>query len=144
MGLLSIISTALILISAPLVMGVDFPISVGLDNGFTFTPTEIFPVIGDTVTFTFLTRNHSATTTTFTNPCPPPTGGIGPNAFDSGFIDAVSMPGSTFTTTILDTEPHFVSCSQAAGAHCRLGMTMSINPTADMTQAEFFNNAVND
>ncbi|KAK0470407.1 uncharacterized protein EV420DRAFT_1473463 [Desarmillaria tabescens] len=140
MQLLSILSAALVF--APVVMGVDFAIQVGPDNAFTFSPTEIFPAIGDTVTFTFLTRNHSATTTTFENPCPPPAGGVGPGAFDSGFIDAVSMPGSTFTTTILDTEPHFVSCSQAAGAHCRLGMTMSINPTAEQTQEQFLANAI--
>ncbi|PBK62285.1 hypothetical protein ARMSODRAFT_1024530 [Armillaria solidipes] len=140
MRLLSIFSTALVF--APVVMGIDFAVQVGPNNAFSFSPTEIFPAIGDTVTFTFLTRNHSATTTTFTDPCPPPAGGVGPGAFDSGFIDAVSQPGSTFTTTILDTEPHFVSCSQAAGAHCRLGMTMSINPTAEQTQEQFNANAV--
>lgn len=85
------------------VMGVDWPIQVGLSNGFTFTPNQIFPAIGDTVTFNYLTRNRtrllfssahltpnscipadSATTTTFVNPCPPPPGGVGPNPFDSG------------------------------------------------------------
>ncbi|KAK0199419.1 Cupredoxin [Desarmillaria ectypa] len=139
MRLLSVISTALI--AAPLVMGVDWTVQVGLSNGFTFTPNEIHPTIGDTVTFTYLTRNHTATTTTFTSPCPPPVGGVGPSAFDSGFHDAVSAPGSTFTTTILDTEPHWISCRQAAGAHCRLGMTLAINPTADQTEAQFMANA---
>lgn len=49
---------------------------------------------------------------------------------------------STFTTTILDLEPHWVSCMQAAGAHCRLGMTLSINPTDDQTEAQFMANAI--
>ncbi|KAK0494152.1 hypothetical protein EDD18DRAFT_1356100 [Armillaria luteobubalina] len=141
MRLFSIVSTALI--AAPFVMGVNWDVQVGASNGFTFTPNEIHPAIGDTVTFTYLTRNHSATTTTFTSPCPPPPGGVGPNGFDSGFLDAVSAPGSTFTTTILDTEPHWVSCMQAGGAHCRLGMTLAINPTADMTEAQFRTNAIN-
>ncbi len=58
-------------------------------------------------------------------------------------LDAVSAPGSTFTTTILDTAPHWVSCRQAAGAHCRLGMTLAINPTASQTEAQFRTNAIN-
>lgn len=48
------------------------------------------------------------------------------------------------TITIEDTEPHFVSCMQGAGAHCVLGMTMAINPTADQTYAQFLANALAD
>ncbi len=57
MRLLSIVST--VLIAAPLVMGVDWTVQVGASNGFTFTPNEIHPAIGDTVTFTYLTRNRT-------------------------------------------------------------------------------------
>ncbi len=56
MRLLSIFSA--VLIAAPLVMGVDWTVQVGASNGFTFTPNEIHPAIGDTVTFTYLTRNR--------------------------------------------------------------------------------------
>ncbi|KAK0193251.1 hypothetical protein F5146DRAFT_1133916 [Armillaria mellea] len=141
MRLLSIVSA--ILIAAPLVMGVDWTVEVGTSSTFTFTPNEIHPAIGDTVMFTYLTRNHSAMTTTFTSPCPPPLGGVGPNGFDSGFHDSVTLPGSMFTTTILDTEPHWVSCMQASGAHCHLGMTLAINPTAEMTKVQFMANTIN-
>ncbi|GLB40967.1 hypothetical protein LshimejAT787_0901820 [Lyophyllum shimeji] len=140
MQLTSFVAAALAF--CPVVFGANFLVMVGANNGFTFTPNEIHPNVGDTVTFQFLTRNHSATTTTFTSPCPPPPGGVGPNGFDTGFQPATTGSTPSVTVTIQDTQPHWVSCMQAAGAHCRTGMTLAINPTAQMTEAQFMANAI--
>lgn len=69
-----------------------------------------------------------------------------------------SMP--QFVYTVVDTAPRFVSCMQAAGAHCSkhgmgieifilklcvctgAGMTFALNPTAEMTYDQFLANAI--
>ncbi|SJK99363.1 uncharacterized protein ARMOST_02658 [Armillaria ostoyae] len=66
-------------------------------------------------------KQDSATTTTFISPCPSPPGGVGPSTERVRYwiVDRFSFahhrgvgcgnlgaPGSTFTTTILDAEPH--------------------------------------
>ncbi|KAF8631715.1 hypothetical protein AX17_005036 [Amanita inopinata Kibby_2008] len=130
------ISTAVAVM--PIALAANFDVMVGLNGALSYTPNEVHPNIGDTLTFVFVTGNHTATTTTFTDPCPPPAGGTGPNGFDTGF----HLPPDTATITIRDTQPHWVSCRQAAGAHCRAGMTLAINPTADMTEAQFMQNAM--
>ncbi|KAF5381571.1 hypothetical protein D9615_005388 [Tricholomella constricta] len=128
---------------APIVLGANFLVTVGEDSLFAFKPEEIHPAAGDTVTFQFLTRNHSATTTMFSGAvCPPPPGGFGTNGFDTGFQPTTATDHPEVTVTIKDTAPHFVSCMQAAGAHCRRGMILAINPTADMTTAQFKANAI--
>ncbi|KAK2460321.1 hypothetical protein APHAL10511_007710 [Amanita phalloides] len=130
---------ALTLAAIPVVLGTNFDVIVGLMGTFTYTPTEVHPAVDDTVTFRFVAGNHTATTTTFNNPCPPPAGGVGLNAFDTGF----RQPFDNVTITIRDTSPHWVSCRQPAlGGHCHLGMTMVINPTPDMTEAQFRINAM--
>ncbi|KAL0960472.1 hypothetical protein HGRIS_005514 [Hohenbuehelia grisea] len=132
--------SAIMLGAAPMTLAANFAVSVGAGNSFAFSPTEIHPNVGDTVTFNFLTRNHSATTTTFTNPCPPPAGGVA-GGFDTGFQNAVNGNAPSVTITITDTAPHWVACRQAAGAHCRMGMTFAINPTTSQTYAQFLANA---
>ncbi|KAK7467385.1 hypothetical protein VKT23_004441 [Stygiomarasmius scandens] len=134
------LATAVALAVLPSAFAANWDVSVGANNQFAYSPTTITPAVGDTVTFTFFTRNHTATTTDFNNPCPPPPGGVGPGAFDTGFHVSTDAP---VVITIEDTDPHFVSCMQAAGAHCRLGMTLAINPTDDQTYEEFLNNARN-
>ncbi|KAF9008643.1 hypothetical protein BDZ89DRAFT_1144026 [Hymenopellis radicata] len=109
---------ALALAFVPVAFAANIDVQVGPNNLFAFSPNEIHPNVGDTVTFTFLTRNHSATTTTYTSPCPPPPGGVGPGAFDTGFHDTTGG-SQTAVITISDTLPHWVSCMQAGGAHCR-------------------------
>ncbi|KAJ7596562.1 hypothetical protein C8J56DRAFT_290653 [Mycena floridula] len=128
---------------AAVVLAEDHLVTVGADNLFAFAPNSLVAAVGDTITFQFLTRNHSATTTTFVNPCPPPPGGFGDGGFDTGFHPSVTTGDAPeATVTIVDLEPHWVSCMQAAGAHCRLGMTLSINPPPDMTEAQFMANAI--
>ncbi|KAF9020651.1 hypothetical protein BDZ89DRAFT_1202446 [Hymenopellis radicata] len=135
----SILSLALAF--APVAFAANIDVQVGPANAFAFAPTTITPDVGDTITFTFLSRNHSATTTTFDSPCDVPAGGVGPGAFDTGFFDATTEV-QTAVVTIADTDPHFVTCRQAAGAHCRLGMVMAINPPPDMTEAQLLANAL--
>ncbi|KAJ7612195.1 hypothetical protein FB45DRAFT_1009409 [Roridomyces roridus] len=127
----------------PVALAKNIDISVGANNGLTFTPNQTTAYIGDTLTFTFLTKNHSVTTTVFSGAvCPPPAGGVGPNGFDSGFLAASGTNTPTFVYTVVDTAPHFAACMQGAGSHCRAGMTFALNPTAEMTYAEFNTNAV--
>ncbi|KAJ7159288.1 Cupredoxin [Mycena crocata] len=135
-------SKALFLALIPSILAANIAVTVGADNGFTFTPTSVAANAGDDITFTVVSRNHSITSTNFSGAvCPPPVGGVGPNGFDSGFLSALDGSQPTFTYTVVDTEPHWVSCMQAAGAHCRAGMTFAINPTADQTYEEFLFNA---
>ncbi|KAF5373621.1 hypothetical protein D9758_000780 [Tetrapyrgos nigripes] len=125
------------------VLGANHDVTVGANNAFAFSPTTVIADAGDTITFTFVSRNHSATTASFDDPCPPPVGGFGTGGFDTGFVNAAG--GATpapVVVTIQDTLPHFVSCMQAAGAHCRAGMTLAINPTADQTYEQFLANAL--
>ncbi|KAF7328058.1 hypothetical protein MKEN_00386900 [Mycena kentingensis (nom. inval.)] len=134
---------AFLALAAPaLVLAADIPVTVGAANSFTFSPSSITAAVGDTITFTVVSRNHSITTTHFSGAvCPPPPGGVGPNGFDSGFLSALDGTTPSFTYTVVDTEPHFGACMQAAGAHCRIGMTFAINPTAEQTYAQFDANA---
>ncbi|KAJ7160380.1 hypothetical protein C8R46DRAFT_1223855 [Mycena filopes] len=126
----------------PSILAVDHAVQVGAGNALAFSPTTIVAAVGDTVTFTVVSRNHSITTTNFSGAvCPPPVGGVGPNGFDSGFLSDLDGSLPSFTYTVVDTAPHFGACMQAAGAHCRAGMTFAINPTATQTYAQFLLNA---
>jgi len=140
MRLSTLLISAVTLATAP-VLAANFAVTVGAGNLFAFSPTEIHPEAGDTVTFTFLTRNHSATTTTFESPCPPPEGGV-PGGFDTGFHPTGTGDTPSVTITIGDTNPHWVACRQANGAHCRMGMTLAINPTLSQTYAQFLAHAI--
>ncbi|KAJ7082963.1 hypothetical protein C8R44DRAFT_992081 [Mycena epipterygia] len=133
---------ALLLAIVPAVLAVDHAITIGENNSLTFTPDQVVAAVGDTLTFTVVSRNHSTTTTTFSGDvCPPPPGGVGPNGWDSGFLSDIDGSMPQFVYTVVDTEPHFAACMQAAGAHCRAGMTFALNPTAEQTYAQFLANA---
>ncbi|KAJ7133350.1 Cupredoxin [Mycena epipterygia] len=135
-------SKVLFLALIPSILAANFAVSVGAANGLTFTPTTITAAVGDTITFTVVSRNHSITSASFSGAvCPPPVGGVGPNAFDSGFLSDLDGSSPTFTYTVKDTVPHFGACMQAAGAHCRAGMTFAINPNSTQTYAQFLANA---
>ncbi|KAL0568403.1 hypothetical protein V5O48_013580 [Marasmius crinis-equi] len=132
-----------IVLAAP-AFAANFDVMVGANNDFIFLPDQVVADVGDTITFTFVSKNHSATTTTFVNPCPPPPGGQGPDGFDTGFNPTTDTDHPVHVITVQDTQPHFVACMQAGGAHCMRGMTFAINPTADMTYDEFKLNAQTD
>ncbi|KAJ7505813.1 hypothetical protein B0H11DRAFT_1904392 [Mycena galericulata] len=133
---------ALLLALVPVALAANFNITVGANNGLTFTPTQVSADIGDTLTFIFVSKNHTSTTTTFSGAvCPPPAGGVGLHGWDSGFLPATATDTPTFVYTVVDYEPHFAACMQGAGSHCRAGMTFALNPTAELTYAQFNANA---
>ncbi|KAF7355797.1 hypothetical protein MVEN_00907800 [Mycena venus] len=136
-------SKALFFALIPTIFAANHAVTVGANNALSFTPTSVVAAVGDTVTFTVVSRNHSITTTNFSGAvCPPPKGGVGPNGWDSGFLSDLDGSMPTFVYTVKDTTPHFAACMQAAGAHCRAGMTFALNPSATQTYAQFNRNAM--
>ncbi|KAJ6530990.1 hypothetical protein DFH09DRAFT_1326678 [Mycena vulgaris] len=150
-------SKVLFLALIPSILAANFAVSVGAANGFTFTPTTVTAAVGDTITFTVqvvptyklllvmlirVAQQHSITSATFSGAiCPPPLGGAGPGPFDSGFLSDLDGSLPTFVYTVVDTAPRFGACKQAAGGHCRAGMTFAINPNSTQTYAQFLANA---
>jgi len=124
--------------------GTVHTVIVGQNETLTFSPPSIQAMAGDTVAFTFVSKNHSATQSTFTNPC-----ALAPGGVDSGFhpIPANSTTAAQWSIT-LDAQsvsaPLWFFCAQTIPAvHCHLGMVFAINPTANKTFAQFQNNAKN-
>lgn len=113
--------------------GATHTVTVGGPAGLVFSPSEVKAAIGDTVIFTFLSQNHTATQSAFATPCEPLAGGM-----DSGFqpnpSNSVNPPPQVAMQVMVDT-PLWFYCKQAG--HCGKGMTFSINPTAAKTQAMF-------
>ncbi|GJE87927.1 cupredoxin domain-containing protein [Phanerochaete sordida] len=98
-------------------------------SSLAFTPANITVQVGDSVTFQFHQKNHTATQSTFAAPCVGLTDSStsGQIGFDSGFMpvadNATLYP--TFTITINDTSPIWAYCK--TGDHCGLGMVFAIN-----------------
>jgi len=94
-----------------------------------FNPSNITAQIGDTITFQFMQKNHTATQSSFATPCQPlgqsSTSGL--TGFDSGFMPvaagATTFP--TYTIQVNSTTPIWVYCRQAN--HCPSGMVFAVN-----------------
>ncbi|THU82088.1 hypothetical protein K435DRAFT_692209 [Dendrothele bispora CBS 962.96] len=104
---------------------IDHKIIVGDNKQLIYGPMNISASIGDTVTFEFHQKNHTATQSSFSSPCVAVDGG-----FNSGFMpvadNATEFP--TFTITINDTQPIWGYCQQTVPvSHCGSGMVFSIN-----------------
>ncbi|OJD09922.1 hypothetical protein AJ78_08857 [Emergomyces pasteurianus Ep9510] len=117
----------------PMQRGREHRVVVGGEAGLVFQPETVNAAIGDMVIFDFMSQNHTATQSTFNQPCARMAEGI-----DSGFMpnpnNTVSpAPNMQFQVTTLD--PVWMFCSQ--GKHCQQGMVFSINPTAEKSQARF-------
>ncbi|KAF2672571.1 hypothetical protein BT63DRAFT_131115 [Microthyrium microscopicum] len=99
-------------------------VNVGGNKQLVFAPTSITANPGDTVRFTFLDQNHTATAGTPGQGCKP--GG----QFNSGFVNVAANAGTkpTFDVAVTSTQPQVVYCAQAQ--HCQVGMVMVINPSA--------------
>jgi len=116
---------ALVSLAVIPVKGIDHPVIVGGVGIIQYNPNQVNAAVGDTITFTFKQKNHTATQSTLQNPCTPVA-----NGFDSGFIpvdDANTngpFPAAQFT--VEDTNPVWVFCRQAN--HCQQGMVFAINP----------------
>ncbi|KAI1863950.1 uncharacterized protein JN550_009229 [Neoarthrinium moseri] len=113
--------------------GATHSVVVGGPGGLAFTPAEVKAAVGDMVVFTFMSNNHTATQSAFATPCDPLAGGM-----DSGFqpnVNNTVNPAPQVAMQVMTTEPLWFYCKQAG--HCGKGMTLSINPTAEKTQAMF-------
>jgi plastocyanin len=104
----------------------DFQVTVGGPGGVIgYSPNFVTANPGDTITFIFQQKNHTATQSTFADPCTPVAGG-----FDSGFVPVsannTSGPFQEAQLQVADTNPVWVYCRQAN--HCQLGMVFAINP----------------
>ncbi|KAI1659224.1 Cupredoxin [Daldinia decipiens] len=108
-------------------------VQVGGSAGLVFVPDQVQANVGDMVIFEFMSMNHTATQSTFAEPCKAMEGGM-----DSGFQanpnNTVSPPPKV-AMQVMTTEPLWFYCKQKG--HCGKGMTFSINPSAEKTQALF-------
>ncbi|CAI6338655.1 unnamed protein product [Periconia digitata] len=116
------------------------PVETGMAPNLGFFPDQITANVGDTVMFEFFQKNHTATQSTFDQPCKKKEGGM-----DSGFQpNADGKPGVTWNITVETTDALWFYCKQQTGTHCGVGMVMSINAKfeGDKTMAQFKNLAV--
>ncbi|KAG8756962.1 hypothetical protein FRC14_002501 [Serendipita sp. 396] len=92
--------------------------------GLTFSPDHLENIVaGDTVTFRFVSGDHTATQSTLENPCDHAPGG-----FDSEHVS----PGGTYQITVNDTSPIWIFCETTN--HCKEGMVFAINPGSQLAQ----------
>ncbi|KDR82456.1 hypothetical protein GALMADRAFT_237783 [Galerina marginata CBS 339.88] len=108
----------------------NLTVTVGKDATNVFEPNVLTGVqAGDTISFKFVSKNHTLTQSTFATPCV-----AKPNGVNSGFIP-VAAGATTFPTWTIQvdnvTAPLWFYCAQAQ--HCKGGMVFAINPTADKT-----------
>jgi plastocyanin len=135
-------------------MGMTHEITVG-GAALTFSPPTISATAGDIVVFTFMTKNHTVTQSTFAEPCTKMANGM-----DSGFMPNVNNtvnPPPQFMVQVMDTKPMcklfslshpparqpanllsgFYCRQKTPASHCGKGMVFSINPTADKSADAF-------
>ncbi|KXJ96926.1 hypothetical protein Micbo1qcDRAFT_155636 [Microdochium bolleyi] len=108
-------------------------VTVGGTAGLVFTPAEIKAAVGDMVVFTFLSKNHTATQSSFAKPCEPLAGGQA-SGFQPNPDDSI-VPAPQVAMQVMTTEPLWFFCNQPG--HCGKGMVFSVNPTAEKTHAAF-------
>jgi plastocyanin len=122
-----------------------YQVVVGGPGQLVYTPNQITANTGDIVLFEFMTKNHTATQSSFAAPCEALAAGV-----DSGFMPNPSntSPAPTFTYQVTSTSPACKSevyCHQSSmysltyisigfycrqSGHCAQGMVFAINPTA--------------
>ncbi|KAN0128397.1 hypothetical protein V8E53_013786 [Lactarius tabidus] len=112
-----------------------YQILVGsLQGNTTYTPPYITNVTnGDALVFTYASKNHTLTESTFEDPCSPKIGGV-----DSGFNHSVAagqVVNGNFVFNVTSAEPRWFYCRQIG--HCFAGMVFAINPTENQTFADF-------
>jgi len=116
----------------PFVSAAVYQVTVGAEGKLTFDPPAFGARAGDQVTFTFVSKNHTVTQSTFDKPCTPAYGGI-----NSGFVPVPANQTDhfpTFTVDVRDEKPIWLMCNQGAGTpnhHCGKGMIFAINCGAD-------------
>ncbi|KAH7360049.1 hypothetical protein BKA66DRAFT_426385 [Pyrenochaeta sp. MPI-SDFR-AT-0127] len=111
------------------------PVETGMAPVLGYTPESITAAVGDMVMFIFMQKNHTATQSTFADPCRKKEGGL-----DSGFMpNPEGKAGVTWNMTVETTEALWFYCKQQNGIHCGKGMVFSINAATagDKTMANF-------
>lgn len=113
------------------------PVATGMAPVLGYSPEAISAAVGDKVKFVFMQKNHTATQSTFADPCKAMPGGQ-----DSGFKpNPMGMTGADFEwmMDVTTTEPIWMYCKQRNGTHCGKGMVFSINAatTGDKTHSAF-------
>ncbi|KAF8337010.1 uncharacterized protein EI90DRAFT_2992207 [Cantharellus anzutake] len=101
-------------------------VTVGKDGQLTYTPPYVNAKPGDQVRFTFVSKNHTATQSSFENPCSPWQGG-----FDSGFKfvgTSNNFLQSTFTVPQGNNPLWFYCRQKVPSSHCAAGMVFAVNP----------------
>jgi plastocyanin len=133
------ISLGLVLL--PFVSAAVHDVQVGVEGGkLLYSPEAIGAQPGDQVVFHFHAKNHTATQSSFDNPCGAKEGG-----FDSGFIPVPANQTDnfpTYTITINDTAPVWVYCRQGGktpASHCGQGMVFAVNCGFDDAPNSFAN-----
>ncbi|PPQ74856.1 hypothetical protein CVT26_005185 [Gymnopilus dilepis] len=115
----------------------NFMVTVGQNGKFAFNPQTLTDVnAGDSVEFMFYPPVHSATQSSFSNPCVATSGG-----FDSGLISSSDFNNPiTKNWTVPDGNgPWWFFCKQPG--HCGMGMVFAVNPTDNETFTTFQNTA---
>jgi len=124
--------------------GTVHSILVGDNETLTFSPSSIQAAAGDTIEFTFVSKNHSATQSTFTDPC-----NLAPGGVNSGFQPVPAKGSTTMQWSItLDEKsasgPLWFFCAQTKPAvHCHAGMVFAINENVNKSFTQFQMNAMN-
>lgn len=113
--------------------GATHSVTVGGPQGLAFSPQQIEATVGDTVIFTFLSQNHTATQSAFETPCDPLDGGMD-SGFQANANNTIDPPPKVAMQVMVGT-PLWFYCRQ--GNHCGKGMVFSINPSAEKTHAMF-------
>ncbi|KAM3453511.1 hypothetical protein MY3296_003742 [Beauveria thailandica] len=118
--------------------GASHTVKVGGPSGLVYDPDQLHVPVGDSVIFEFLSQNHTVTQSSFDTPCKALEGGM-----DSGFLanpNNTVIPPPQVAMRVMVATPLWFYCKQMG--HCGKGMTFSINPTANKTQAIFQSMAI--
>lgn len=125
-------TSAIVLASATIALAqTTHTVTVGANGLLTYDPPTIAAAVGDTVLFTFVSKNHTATQSAFDSPCSKLIGadGVTPSGFDSGFQPAANVTPSPTSSFVVDTtKPLWFYCRQTG--HCAKGMVFAVNPPA--------------
>ncbi|PFH54165.1 hypothetical protein AMATHDRAFT_52972 [Amanita thiersii Skay4041] len=117
------------------VLAKEIPVTVGADNQLWFDPTNVTAEVGDELVFSFVSKNHTVTQSTFANPCTK----VNDTGIDSSFrpFSANAAP-PTFNVTVNGTDPLWFFCAQTSPVnHCAKGMVFAVNAPADKSFTDF-------
>jgi len=114
----------------PAAQPVVHTVIVGGSGQLTYSPEYVVAQPRDIISFQFKSKNHTATQSSFANPCRKleSTSTSGQVGFDSGFVPSTddASPLPAFNVTVNDTTPIWVYCRQTG--HCGQGMVFAVNP----------------